>query len=109
MTIKIHAVKIAPKYLDAVVAGQKKAELRKNDRGYKTGDVLSLCEWKHGKYTGREWAAVITHVLPVNEIIADNENWAVLSIRSLSPLEVLEYILSNGVTEALAGGGQYDR
>ncbi|ECI4314837.1 hypothetical protein DO802_04795 [Salmonella enterica subsp. enterica] len=85
MTIKIHAVKIAPKYLDAVVAGQKKAELRKNDRGYKTGDVLSLCEWKHGKYTGR------------------------VSIRSLSPLEVLEYIISNGVTEALAGGGQYGR
>ncbi|ECI1119382.1 DUF3850 domain-containing protein [Salmonella enterica subsp. enterica] len=109
MTIKIHAVKIAPKYLDAVVAGQKKAELRKNDRGYKTGDVLSLCEWKHGKYTGREWAAVITHVLPVNEIIADTENWAVLSIRSLSPLEVLEYIISNGVTESLAGGGQYGR
>lgn len=109
MAVKIHAVKIAPKYLDAVVAGQKKAELRKNDRGYKTGDVLSLCEWKHGKYTGREWAAVITHVLPVNEIIADNENWAVLSIRSLLPLEVLEYILSNGVTEALAGGGLYGR
>ncbi|MCT6953192.1 hypothetical protein M1738_23205, partial [Salmonella enterica subsp. enterica serovar Javiana] len=66
-------------------------------------------EWKHGKYTGREWAAVITHVLPVNEIIADTENWAVLSIRSLSPLEVLEYIISNGVTEELAGGGQYGR
>ncbi|EHP1853492.1 DUF3850 domain-containing protein [Salmonella enterica subsp. enterica serovar Tennessee] len=109
MTIKIHTIKIAPKYLDAVVAGQKKAELRKNDRGYKTGDVLSLCEWKQGKYTGREWAAVITHVLPVNEIIADTENWAVLSICSLSPLEVLEYIISNGVTEALAGGGQYGR
>ncbi|GDN38932.1 hypothetical protein BvCmsNSNP016_00951 [Escherichia coli] len=37
MTIKIHAVKIAPKYLNAVVAGQKKAELRKNDRGYRSG------------------------------------------------------------------------
>lgn len=76
---------------------------------YKTGDVLSLCEWKHGKYTGREWAAVITHVLPVNEIIADAENWVVLSIRSLSPLEVLEYIISNGVTESLVGGGHYGR
>lgn len=109
MAVKIYAVKIAPKYLDAVVAGQKKAELRKNDRGYKTGDVLSLCEWKHGKYTGREWGAVIAHVLPVNEIIADTENWVVLSIRSLSPLEVLEYIISNGVTEPLVGGGQYGR
>lgn len=74
MAVKIHTVKIAPKYLNAVVAGQKKAELRKNDRNYKAGDVLSLCEWKHGKYTGREWAAVITHVLPVSEIIANADS-----------------------------------
>ncbi|EHF4954335.1 DUF3850 domain-containing protein [Enterobacter hormaechei] len=62
MAVKIHSIKIAPKYLDAVVAGQKKAELRKNDRAYSVGDVLSLQEWKHGSYTGREWAAVITHM-----------------------------------------------
>ena len=109
MAVKIHTVKIAPKYLNAVVAGPKKAELRKNDRNYKTSDVLSLCEWQHGKYTGREWAAVITHVLPVNEIIADAENWVVLSIRSLSPLEVLEYIISDGVSELLLSGVEYGR
>lgn len=53
MTMRIHQIKIAPKYFNAVVAGSKKAELRKDDRGYKVGDVLSLCEWKHGSYTGR--------------------------------------------------------
>ncbi|MDM3133460.1 DUF3850 domain-containing protein [Citrobacter sp. Cf123] len=109
MAVKIHTVKIAPKYLNAVVDGQRKAELRKNDRNYKAGDVLSLCEWKHGKYTGREWAAVITHVLPVNEIIANTDNWVVLSVRPLSPLEVLEYIISNGVSELLLSGVEYGR
>lgn len=54
--VRIHQLKIAPKYFNAVVAGQKTAELRKDDRGYKVGDVLSLCEWKHGVFTGREWA-----------------------------------------------------
>ncbi|HAM4280900.1 TPA: DUF3850 domain-containing protein, partial [Escherichia coli] len=44
--VRIHQLKIAPKYFNAVVAGQKTAELRKDDRGYKVGDVLSLCEWK---------------------------------------------------------------
>ncbi|MBJ9007328.1 DUF3850 domain-containing protein [Citrobacter koseri] len=107
MAVKIHAIKIAPKYLNAVVAGQKRAELRRNDRGYKVGDVLSLGEWKHGKYTGREWAAVITHVLPVNEIIAGVDRWVVLSIRSMSPLEVMEYIISNGVSELLLNGVEY--
>lgn len=40
--VRIHQLKIAPKYFNAVVAGQKTAELRKDDRGYKVGDVLSL-------------------------------------------------------------------
>ncbi|WP_333891730.1 DUF3850 domain-containing protein [Atlantibacter subterranea] len=93
MAVKVHVIKIAPKYLDQVVAGRKRAELRKNDRGYKAGDVLSLCEWKHGCYTGREWAAVITHVLPVNEVMPDAEEWAVLSIRSLAPLDALIHIM----------------
>ncbi|WP_096216731.1 DUF3850 domain-containing protein [Enterobacter hormaechei] len=97
MAVKIHSIKIAPKYLDAVVAGQKKAELRKNDRAYSVGDVLSLQEWKHGSYTGREWAAVITHILPVNEVMPDSCGWVMLSIRALSPLDALAYVISGGV------------
>lgn len=108
MTIKIHQVKIAPKYLNAVVTGQKKAELRKNDRDYKSGDVLSLCEWKHGKFTGKERAAVITHVLPVNEFITGADGWVVLSIRTMTPFEALSYIVSGGVADLLNTGVQHD-
>lgn len=97
MAVKIHSIKITPKYLDAVVAGQKNAELRRNDRAYKVGDMLSLCEWKHGSYTGREWAAVITHILPVNEVMPASEGWVMLSIRSLSPLDALSYVITGGV------------
>jgi len=96
MTIKIHTIKIAPKYLNAVVAGQKKAELRKNDRNYKVGDVLSLKEWKHGKYTGREWSAVITHVLPVGEVVTGLDSWVVLSINAMSLFDVAIYIYETG-------------
>ena len=53
--VRIHQLKIAPKYFNAVVAGQKTAELRKDDRGYKVGDVLSLCEWKHGFRLMTSW------------------------------------------------------
>ena len=109
MAVIIHQVKIAPKYFGAVVAGQKKAELRKNDRAYKSGDVLSLCEWKHGKFTGKEWAAVITHVLPVNEIIAGTDGWVVLSIRTMSPFEALTYVVSGGVADLLNSGVEYGR
>lgn len=97
MTLRIHQLKIAPKYFNAVVSEQKKAELRKDDRGYKVGDVLSLCEWKHGAYTGREWAAVITHILHVGEVMGVSEKWVMLSISSLNPIEALTYVVSGGV------------
>ncbi|HHG8786657.1 TPA: DUF3850 domain-containing protein [Citrobacter sedlakii] len=97
MKFKLHTLKIAPKYLNDVVDGQKKAELRKDDdRGYKAGDVLVLCEWKHGKYTGREWTAVVTHVLPVREVMNDSDNWVMLSIRALHPVDAMLYVLSGG-------------
>ncbi|MFU2153329.1 DUF3850 domain-containing protein [Klebsiella aerogenes] len=97
MNIKLHTLKIAPKHFNDVVAGQKKAELRKDDnRGYKDSDVLVLCEWKHGRYTGREWTAVVTHVLPVREVMNDSDNWVMLSIRSLHPVDAMLYLLSGG-------------
>ncbi|MBC1186217.1 DUF3850 domain-containing protein [Kluyvera sp. SCKS090646] len=97
MNIKVHTLKIAPKHLNDVMAGQKKAELRRDDdRGYKAGDVLILCEWKHGKYTGREWTAVITHILPVCDVINNVDGWVMLSISSLNPIDAMFYMLSGG-------------
>lgn len=95
--MKIHSIKIKPEYFKEVVSGSKKAELRKCDRDYRVGDMLSLCEWKHGKYTGREWAAVITHVLPVDAVIPDSNGWVILSIQSITPLDALSYAISGGV------------
>ncbi|QHM74129.1 hypothetical protein C7M52_00050 [Mixta theicola] len=102
MILRIHQLKIAPVYFNAVVTGEKKAELRRDDRGYKVGDVLSLCEWNHdGKYTGKVCAAVITHMLPVNDILPMPGNWipghwVMLSIRPLTPAETLAYVLTGG-------------
>lgn len=94
--MRIHKLKISPMYFEAVVAGRKKAELRKDDRGYRVGDVLSLCEWKHGSYTGRRRVAVITHALPVNDVMSVQEKWVMLSIRLLAPLEALSLVISGG-------------
>ena len=58
-----HELKILPDYFHDVVRGLKKAELRKDDRDYKVGDVLLLKEFFNGEYTGA-WASVkVTHVL----------------------------------------------
>ncbi len=47
----IHRLKISPKYLNDILDGSKKFELRKDDRNFKVGDVLKLKEWKDDHFT----------------------------------------------------------
>jgi hypothetical protein len=71
-----HELKTWPEYFQAVKAGIKTFELRKNDRDYKVGDTLLLREWKPegysdvspneliGKYTGDALKVQVTYILP---------------------------------------------
>jgi hypothetical protein len=45
--------------------GERRVEIRRNDRDYRVGDTLVLREWDHASesYTGRECRAVIRHIL----------------------------------------------
>ena len=49
----IHELKILPEFFEPVSNEYKTFELRKNDRDYKTGDILVLNEWDVEGYTGR--------------------------------------------------------
>jgi hypothetical protein len=42
----IHVLKTWPEYFDAVVSGVKTFEVRRDDRGYREGDVLILQRWE---------------------------------------------------------------
>lgn len=61
----LHALKIWPEYFEAVLDGRKRFEIRRDDRGYKVGDVLNLREWDPAKerYTGRMLDASVTYLL----------------------------------------------
>ena len=62
----MHELKILPEYFEAVLAGTKTVELRKEDReqGFVVGDTLRLREYREqGGYTGREVWVMVTHVL----------------------------------------------
>lgn len=54
--VEIHDLKIWPRFFPAVLDGRKRAEVRRDDRDFKVGDWLRLCEWdpEDQKYTGRE-------------------------------------------------------
>jgi ParB family chromosome partitioning protein len=46
-------LKTETQYFQAVENGSKEFEVRKNDRGYKLGDIVYLQETVNGVYTGR--------------------------------------------------------
>lgn len=91
----IHKLKTVPKHFQKVWDRKKLFEIRKNDRGFKKGDLLVLREYlgkvlfKNEKknypisenlYTGREIVAKVTGVFDVSDCF---ENTAVLTIKVL--------------------------
>lgn len=76
---KIHDLKILPAYFDDVAKGRKAFELRFDDRGYFEGDLLLLCEWENGAYTGRRVVVKVTYILKGFDGLKDG--WVILSIK----------------------------
>lgn len=63
--LTIHDLKILADYFDDVASGTKTFEIRKNDRGFKRGDILVLREINGGSsvsYTGRMIAVHVTYI-----------------------------------------------
>lgn len=59
---KVHQIRLAKSYFDDVANGIKTFELRKNDRGYKKGDILEMMEFADGKNTGRMVRVLVTYI-----------------------------------------------
>lgn len=60
---KNHCIKIQPQFFEAVMRGDKRFELRKNDRDYRVGEAFKLQEYAEGEFTGRCFREVIKYVL----------------------------------------------
>lgn len=64
-----HRVKLHPKYFDRIRSGQKRFEIRKNDRDYQVGDMLSMypylgpgIQWGVKENQPEDILAVITYM-----------------------------------------------
>ncbi|KHS87093.1 DUF3850 domain-containing protein [Pectobacterium brasiliense] len=66
-----HQLKIHPQHFHPVLTNAKRAELRKNDRDYKEGDVLLLKEFNpiSGSFTGNQVNRLVTHVADVSDYL----------------------------------------
>lgn len=60
---KIHQIRLGASFFEDVLSGRKSFELRKNDRGYKQGDILEMMEFADGKNTGRMVRVFVTYLL----------------------------------------------
>ena len=75
-----HQLKTVQPFFDAVASGAKTAELRKNDRGFRVGDMLLLEEYnEESGYTGASEGVEVTHVLNDFEGLAPG--WVMLSFK----------------------------
>ncbi|WP_218683886.1 ASCH/PUA domain-containing protein [Carnobacterium maltaromaticum] len=79
--MKVHELKIEPKYFEAVKDGRKKFEIRKNDRNYKVGDVLILLEYDkyYEAFTGEKITVEITYLTDY----AQQNGYVVLGIEEI--------------------------
>lgn len=62
----MHELKCWPDDYAAVMRGTKRFEVRRNDRGFRVGDVLWLREYEPdipGVYTGRGCQVVVQHIM----------------------------------------------
>ncbi len=80
-----HHLKCWPEFFNAIVRGDKRAELRLNDRDYQEGEVLLLSEWDPDleEYTKRHFRCRVTHVLKDCPEFGLADGYAILSIRSM--------------------------
>ncbi|WP_326925039.1 DUF3850 domain-containing protein [Bacillus haynesii] len=74
-----------------VCTGEKTFEIRKNDRGFKVGDLLELYEYipEKDEYTGRVMVREVTYMTDY----AQKDNYVVMAINRLS-------VIKNGAKEA---------
>jgi hypothetical protein len=69
MTPVTHQIKVWPSYYVDVVSLRKPFEVRKNDRDYRAGDYLHLCEWdpKTEEFTGQSFIVRISYMLEAGQ------------------------------------------
>ena len=83
--MKLHVLKIKEKYLYLVLQGQKKAELRKDDRDYRCGDLIHFVN-----VNGKEFDVFGNNLFRITDITRDvkeyglQDGYVMLSIEEVN-------------------------
>lgn len=60
---KVHQIRLGTSFFPYARSNIKSFELRKNDRGYRVGDILEMMEFDDGKNTGQMVRKLVTYML----------------------------------------------
>ena len=64
----MHKLKIQPEFFKAWVENRKTFEIRNNDRNFKLGDTVRLCEYKDGSFTNDYIEGTIQYITDYKQI-----------------------------------------
>lgn len=78
--MKLHELKILPQYYEKVRDGEKRFEIRKDDRNFKVGDIIRLCEHDGKEFTGKDLLYDVTYKLDGGEYGLE-KGYCILSIK----------------------------
>ena len=80
-----HELKTWKKYFAALWEGTKNFELRKDDRNFENGDLLTLKEYdfQKGEYTGREISARVSYKLEDCDAFGLKKGFCILGLEHL--------------------------
>ena len=88
---QLHELKTDPEPFKQVWHSRKLFELRKNDRGFKAGDVLHLREHDRavpeGRYSGKSILVLVVYVLDSVEERGLKKEFVAMSIKLLARLD----------------------
>jgi hypothetical protein len=89
MTNRFHHLKSWPEFYQDITAGHKTHEMRRNDRDYKVGDVLVLCEYDPTlkRYTGRSATYQVMQITPSETLWRLHGIETDIVIMSIEPFE----------------------
>lgn len=81
--MKTHKLKVWPEYFELILSGEKRFEVRENDRDFKVGDHLMLREWNPAteKYTGSHIHRDVTFILKEGNPFFELGDFVIMSIR----------------------------
>lgn len=108
--MKIHELKVYPQFWPALASGEKPFEVRRDDRGYRVGDICRLREYD--PTTGIRSDAVVDRVvtyilMPEDFPLGVPPGFVVLGFGELAPLEKFKIMLERRV-EAKKGGDRVE-